>query len=335
MKVAVFSTKPYDREFFLEANQEVGHELVFFEARLGPETVSLARGFPAVCAFVTDQLDAKVLLELSANGTHYVALRSAGFNNIDLQAAESLHMSVARVPAYSPQAVAEHTVGLILTLARKIHRAYIRVRDGNLSLQGLLGMELNGRAVGVIGTGRIGTRVAQILSGFGCCILATDKVRNPTMEQLALYVPKEELCARSDIITLHCPLTPESFHLIDEEAIGRMKRGVMLINTSRGQLVDTPAVIRGLKSGKIGSLGLDVYEEEGDLFFEDLSDQVIKDDVFSRILTLPNVVVTGHQAFFTDQAMRAIARETLANISAFEQGVEPPGLIASAQVLVA
>jgi D-lactate dehydrogenase len=232
------------------------------------------------------------------------------------------------VPAYSPHAVAEHTVGLILALARKLHKAYNRVREGNFALEGLIGYDLHGRTVGVIGTGKIGTIVARILAGFGCEVLAYDVATNPEIESLGgRYVDLEELFTRSDIVTLHCPLVRQTHHLINEEALARMKRGVMLINTSRGALVNSRAVIRALKSGKIGALGLDVYEEEADLFFEDLSSRVIQDDVFSRMLTFPNVIITGHQAFFTEDAMRAIARTTLENITAFEQGETPPGLI--------
>jgi D-lactate dehydrogenase len=334
MKVAVFSTKPYDREFFSAANQEAGHELVFFEARLAPQTVRLAEGFPAVCAFVNDQLDAGVLLTLSRQGTRLIALRSAGFNHVDLTAATQLGLTVTRVPAYSPHAVAEHTVALILALSRKLHKAYIHVREGNFALDGLLGLDIHGRTIGVIGTGKIGTIVAQILAGFGCKLLAYDVVPSAAIEALGgRYVSTEELFAQSDVITLHCPLVPQTYHLINEEALARMKRGVMLVNTSRGALIDSRAVVRALKSGKVGLLGLDVYEEEADLFFEDLSNRVIQDDVFSRMLTFPNVIVTGHQAFFTRNAMEAIARETLANITAFDRGGQPPGVLRPERVM--
>jgi D-lactate dehydrogenase len=228
---------------------------------------------------------------------------------------------VVRVPAYSPYAVAEHTVGLILTLNRKIHRAYARVREGNFSLDGLLGFDLHGRTVGVIGTGKIGAVVARIMKGFGCQLLAYDPFPNPDCERLGVqYVSLQSLFTASDIVTLHCPLTPETHHLIDAQALGQMKSGVMLINSGRGALIDTQAVIEALKSGQIGYLGLDVYEEEADLFFEDLSDKVIRDDVFARLLTFPNVVITGHQGFFTEEALKSIAETTLANITAFEQG---------------
>lgn len=333
MKVAVFSTKPYDRQFFEEANRTAGHELVFHESRLSSRTCRLAEGFPAVCAFVNDELDAGVLLTLSRQGTRLVAMRCAGFNNVDLRAAGQLEVTVTRVPAYSPRAVAEHTIALILSLARHLHKAYNRVRDGNFALDGLLGVELFEQTVGVIGTGRIGAIVADILAGFGCKLLAYDVKPNPEVEARGTrYVELNELFAESDLISLHCPLMPATYHIIGDEALARMKQGVMLINTSRGKLIDTQAAIRALKSGKIGALGLDVYEEEADLFFEDLSSRVMQDDVFARMLTFPNVIITGHQAFFTSRAMRAIADETLANITAVEKGDTPPGLITCEQV---
>jgi D-lactate dehydrogenase len=328
MRVAVFSTKPYDREFLLAASEEANHELTFYETRLTPQTTPLADGFPAISVFVNDQVDAQVLQQLSRMRVELIALRSAGFNQVDLSAAEQLGLTVTRVPAYSPEAVAEHTVALILALARRLHRAYLRVREGNFALDGLLGMDIHGRTVGIVGTGKIGATVARIMKGFGCELLAHDVIQNPAVEALGgRYVSTLELFEKSDIITLHCPLVPDTYHIIKEEALARMKRGVMLINTSRGALVDTRSVIRALKSGKVGSLGLDVYEEEADLFFEDLSNRVIQDDVFSRILTFPNVIVTGHQAFFTRNAMLAIARETIANITAFQRGESPPGLL--------
>jgi D-lactate dehydrogenase len=322
MRVAVFSTKNYDRAFLEAANATCGHELVFFEPRLTEETTALAAQFPAVCVFVNDQLSATVLNRLAGQGTRLIALRSAGFNNVNLIAARESGLTVVRVPAYSPYAVAEHTAGLILTLNRKIHRAYARVREGNFSLDGLLGFDLYDRTVGVIGTGKIGAVVARIMKGFGCRLLANDPFPNPDCERLGVtYVSRPRLFAASDIVTLHCPLTPETHHLIDARALGQMKSGVMLINTGRGALIDTQAVIEALKSGRIGYLGLDVYEEEADLFFEDLSDKVIRDDVFSRLLTFPNVVITGHQGFFTEEALKSIAETTLANITAFEQGI--------------
>lgn len=318
MKVAVFSAKPYDRRFLSAANA-TGHEMHFFENRLRDETAVLADGFGAVCAFVNDEMGASVIRHLAAGGTRLLALRSAGFNHVDLAAAAAAGISVARVPAYSPHAVAEHAVALVLTLNRQTHRAYNRVRDGNFALDGMLGFDLHGKTVGVIGTGLIGSIVVQIMAGFGCRLLASDPVPNPDcLAKGATYLPVDDVLAQADIVLLQCPLTPATRHLISDRAIALIKPGVMVINCSRGEVVDTRAVIRGLKSGQIGSLGLDVYEEEGDLFFEDLSDSVMTDDVFARLLTFPNVLITGHQAFFTAEALTAIAETTLANITTFE-----------------
>ena len=323
MKTIVFSTKPYDRDFLEPACAKYRHELTFLEPRLTQETTELAKGFEAVCVFVNDRLDAAVLRSLAKQGVRVVALRCAGFNNVDLATARDLGMKVVRVPAYSPHAVAEHTVGLILTLNRKLHRAYTRVRDGNFSLGGLLGFDLCGRTVGVIGTGQIGRVVAKIMAGFGCRLLGYDKFPNAECRAAGLkYVKLSRLFAESDIISLHCPLTPETHHLINADSIAKMKDGVMIINTSRGAVIDTRAVIAGLKSGKIGHLGLDVYEEEADVFFEDLSNKVIPDDTLSRLLTFPNVVITGHQAYFTREALECIAETTLRNLSDIEQSGE-------------
>lgn len=320
MKIAVFSTKPYDRRFFERANERFDHELHFFEPHLTAETTILARDFPAVCAFVNDVLDESVLTQLQQQGTRLIALRSAGFNHVDLAAAQRLGMTIMRVPAYSPHSIAEHTVGLILALNRKIHRAHNRVQEGNFALEGLMGFDMYGRTVGVIGTGKIGVIVARILHGFGCRVVAYDPYPNPDLEATgASYVALEELWRQADIITLHCPLTPETYHLINAESLREMKPGVMIVNTSRGAVIDTPAVIEALKSGQVGYLGLDVYEEEADLFFEDLSDRVIQDDVFARLLTFHNVLITGHQAFFTQDALQNIADVTLQNITDFEQ----------------
>ncbi|MGN6136495.1 MAG: 2-hydroxyacid dehydrogenase [Aureliella sp.] len=319
MRVAVFSTKAYDRRFLEEANAEFQHELIFLEPRLTLETCGLAAGFRAVCAFVNDVLDRPVLERLGNGGTRFVALRSAGFNNVDLPAAKELGIAVVRVPAYSPHAVAEYTVGLILTLNRKIHRAFNRVREGNFSLDGLLGFDLSGRTVGIVGTGQIGSVVARIMHGFGCQLLGFDSYHNPECEALGLkYVGMEDLLAGSDIVTLHCPLTPQTHYLINTAAIRQMREGAMLINTSRGAVIDTRAVVKGLKSGRIGALGLDVYEEEVDYFFEDHSAQLIADDVLARLLTFPNVIVSSHQAFFTQEALRAIAQTTLGNLQDLE-----------------
>lgn len=326
MKVAVFSTKPYDHEFLAAANQANGdgHELRFFEPRLSLDTAQLAHGAAAVCGFVNDVIDRSVLEALAAGGTRLVALRCAGFNNVDLVAARELGIAVARVPAYSPEAVAEHTAALILSLNRNIHRAYARVREGNFALDGLLGFDLKGRTIGIVGTGRIGICVARIMLGFGCQVLGFDLRHDPEFTRLGgSYVDLVDLLSRSDIITLHCPLTPQTHHLIDTKAIGAMKPGVMIINTGRGALVETRALIQGLKSAKIGHVGLDVYEEESDLFFENLSGQIIQDDIFARLLTFPNVLITGHQAFFTSDALTAIAQTTIENISQFEQTGRP------------
>jgi D-lactate dehydrogenase len=321
MKVAVFSTKVYDRKFLSDTNSPTQHELVFFEPRLNRDTAILAAGFPAVCVFVHDQVDAPTLELLASRGTRLVVLRCAGFNNVDLQAAADLEITVVRVPAYSPYGVAEHAVGLILSLNRKIHRAYNRVREGNFSLDGLLGFNLHDRTVGIVGTGKIGLILGQIMKGFGCNLLAYDVYRNPELEALGgKYVELPELFANSDIISLHCPLTPETHHLINAEAIEQIKPGVMLINTSRGALINTLAVIEGLKSGKIGYLGVDVYEQESELFFEDLSGEIIQDDIFQRLTTFPNVLITGHQAFFTAEALHNIAETTFANIADVENG---------------
>jgi D-lactate dehydrogenase len=320
VRIAFFSTHRFDRQFFDVANREHGHQIDYLEPRLTNATAPLAAGAPAVCAFVNDTLDEGTLRQLVADGTRLVALRSAGFNNLDVAAARSFGLTVTRVPAYSPHSVAEHAVALMLTLDRKIHRAYARVREGNFSLDGLLGFDLHNRTVGVVGTGKIGAFVANILNGFGCRILAHDVVQNPDCVKLAQYVALDELLAQSDIITLHAPLTPETRHMVDARTIARMKPGVMIVNTSRGALVDTAALIDGLKSGQIGYVGLDVYEEEEQLFFQDLSSHVITDDVFARLLTFPNVIVTAHQAFFTSEALQAISETTLRNVTAFERG---------------
>lgn len=320
MEIAVFSAKPYDRASFEAANAEHGHGLDFLEARLDLETSILARG-RAVCCFVNDRLDAAVLEELAREGTRVVALRCAGFNHVDLAAAARLGLTVTRVPAYSPHAVAEHAMAMILTLNRKIHRAWARVREGNFSLEGLLGFDMHRKTVGVVGTGRIGKAMVSICRGFGCRILARDVREDPEVVAMgAEYVPGERLLEESDILTLHCPLTPETHHLVNARIVERMKPGVMLINTSRGALVDTAAVLEGLKSRRIGALGLDVYEEEEALFFRDLSAEGIPDDLLARLTTFPNVLVTGHQAFLTREALHGIATTTLGNVTAFELG---------------
>ncbi len=321
MRVAVFSTKPYDEQAFHEASADGRHELVLLEPRLLPETAALAEGFPGVCAFVNDDLSAPTLERLAAGGTKLLALRSAGFNHVDLETAARLGMTVVRVPAYSPYSVAEYAVGLVLALNRKIHRAYNRVREGNFALTGLLGFDLCGKTVGIIGTGKIGTVFARIMSGFECRLLATDPYPNDECRTMGVeYVDRERLFRESDVIALHAPLSLETYHIVNAKTVELMKPGVVLVNTSRGALVNTQAVIDGLKTGRIGALGLDVYEEEGDLFFQDLSDTVIRDDVFARLLTFPNVLITGHQAFFTQEALAHIVETTLDNITRFEDG---------------
>ncbi len=321
MQIAMFSTKSYDREFFDRVNADFGHDITYLESRLTGETSSLAEGADAVCAFVNDQVDGQVIADFDELGIKLVLLRSAGFNNVDLRAAHDRDITVARVPAYSPHAVAEHTLALILGLNRQTHRAYNRVRERNFSLEGLLGFDLHGKTVGIIGTGTIGTTFAQIMSGFGCDLLGFDPYPNDECRQRGVeYVELSELFSRSHIISLHCPMTPDTHHMIDADAIEQMRDGVMLINTSRGCIIDTRAVIEGLKSEKIGHLGLDVYEEEEDLFFEDLSERIIQDDVFARLLTFPNVLITGHQGFFTSEALTSIAETTLQNATAFKTG---------------
>lgn len=315
--IRVFSTKPYDRDGFDAANQRLAspHDLAYLDARLEPSTAELAAGADAVCVFVNDDLSAPVLEALSAGGVRMVALRCAGFNNVDLEVATRLGLTVVHVPAYSPNAVAEHTLALILSLNRRIHRAYNRVRDGNFALDGLVGVDLAGKTAGVVGTGRIGAIVAGLLWHLRCRVLAVDPFRDEHLLELGVeYVGLDRLLAESDIVTLNCPLTPDTHHLIDAGAIGSMRRGAMLVNTGRGALIDTQAAVAGLKSGQIGSLALDVYEEEAELFFEDRSEQIIDDDVFSRLLTFPNVLITAHQAFLTREALAAIAETTLSNV---------------------
>lgn len=322
MKIAFYSTKPYDRKFFEQENRNRNNKLIFFEAKLNLHTVELAKGFEVICCFINDHLDAEVLICLKKIGVKFIALRSAGYNNVDVKAAEKLRFPIVRVPNYSPYAIAEHAVTLILSLNRKVHRAHIRVRESDFSLNGLLGFDLHGKTVGVIGTGRIGAVFANIMHGFGCYILGHDAYQNPACAKLEnfKYTSFNHLVRQSDIISLHCPLTKETHHIIDKNAISKMKRGSMLINTSRGGLIDTQAVIDGLKHGQIGCLGLDVYEEEEGLFFEDLSSQIIQDDLFARLQTFPNVLITSHQAFFTKEALEQIAKTTLNNIDEFKKG---------------
>lgn len=321
MKVSIFSTKPYDRQFLTAHNVAFGHELRFIENRLELATAALADGSLAVCAFVNDVLDAATLTRLAAGGTRFIVLRSAGFNHVDLAAARALGIQVARVPAYSPYAVAEHAVALLLCLNRHVHKAYNRVREGNFSIDGLMGSDLHGKTVGIIGTGIIGSIFANIMAGFGCEVLAYDVVMNPICTKSGVcYVSLDELFSRAHAISLHCPLLPETHHLIGETTLGQMQDGVFIVNTSRGALIDTEAATTAIKSGRLGGLALDVYEEESELFFEDHSLHVIQDDVLMRLTTFPNVLITGHQAFFTREAMDNISTTTLANLADFEAG---------------
>jgi D-lactate dehydrogenase len=322
VKIAMFDTHGFERERFSEANRAFNHDLTFFEARLTSQTASLAGGFEAVCSFVNDRLDRDAIALLKQGGTRLIALRSAGFNQVDLVAAAESGIPVVRVPEYSPYAVAEHAVALILGLDRKIPRAHARVRDGNFSLNGLVGFDLHGKTVGVLGTGKIGSVLCRIISGFGCRVLGYDAEPSPELiSNLGVrYESLSEIYSQSDVISLHLPLTPSTRHIIDEKALAQMKSGVMLINTGRGSLIDSRALIGALKSGQVGYAGLDVYEEEEGVFFQDLSDQVLQDDVLARLLTFPNVLVTSHQAFLTREALQDIAETTLANVRDFELG---------------
>jgi len=325
MKVAVFNTKRYEKRSLEAAAQTLGNgqgiEFTFLEPRLETQTAVLAAGHEAVLIFVNDVADREVLEKLAAGGTRFLATRSAGFNQIDCEAANELGIQLAYVPAYSPNAVAEFTIGLILTLGRHIHEGHNRVRRADFNLEGLCGFELRDMTVGVCGTGRIGTNVVKLLSGFGCKILAYDEEPNEEVMLLASYVDtRDELFRFCDILTLHVPLMPSTFHIIDAPALEMMKDGVFLINTSRGALLDTPAVVDALKRRKVGFLAIDVYEEESSLFFEDHSSDIINDDTFARLLTFPNVIVTGHQAFLTDRALRNIAETTVQSLREFAAG---------------
>lgn len=335
MRLAVFDTHRYDREALERANANFGHGLVFLEPRLTAQTASLAQGFEAVCSFVNDTVDADVLEVLHAGGVRLVALRSAGYNHVDLEAAARLGIRVVRVPEYSPYAVAEHAVALVLALNRRIHQAYARVRDWNFSLEGLVGFDLHGKTVGLVGAGRIGRAAACIFRGFGCRVLCYDARPNLALEaELGVrFAPLDTLYAEADILSLHVPLLPDTHHLINAESLARMKRGVMLINTGRGALIDSRALISALKSGQVGAAGLDVYEEEEGIFFQDLSGEVLQDDTLARLLTFHNVIVTAHQAFLTREALESIAQTTLASARAFERGEPLVHEVTAEQVL--
>jgi D-lactate dehydrogenase len=326
MKIAFFSAKAYDRQFF--DRYVTTQEIIYFEAQLNEQTVNLAAGCTAVCVFVNDKLNETVITELKKLGVKLIALRCAGFNNVSIDAAKSCGISIVRVPAYSPHAVAEHAVALILTLNRKTHKAYNRIREGNFSLERLTGFDLYGKTAGVIGTGKIGQVFCDIMLGFGCKVLAFDLVvHQPTAAKGVEYLPLIDLLEQADIISLHCPLNEQTKHLINEHTISLMKEGVMLINTSRGALVETTDAINGLKTGRIGYLGLDVYEQEEKLFFNDLSENIIQDDVMMQLLGYPNVLITSHQGFFTEEALSQIAQITLGNIGDFETGTALKNLV--------
>lgn len=321
MKVACFSTKSYDKEGFEKILSDYTHEFTFLDSKLDENTVSLAEGFDAICSFVNDHLDAAVLTKLAQMNIKKIVLRCAGYNQVDIKKAAELGIRICRVPAYSPEAVAEHAVALLLTLSRKTHKAYNRVRDNNFSLEGLTGFNINGKTIGVIGTGAIGKAFCRIMKGFGCKILAYDLYPNKEVEKEGVkYVSLEELLKQSAIISLHCPLTPETQHLINSKTISSMPEGVVLINTSRGALIETKAVIRALKKKKVGYLGIDVYEQEENIFFKDLSEEILLDEDISRLMTFPNVLITGHQAYLTQEALSQISKITLDNLNELEKG---------------
>jgi D-lactate dehydrogenase len=321
MKVTFFDTHKFEKEIFTEINRTYGFELDFLDVRLSPKTVSLAAGSEAICVFVNDQVDSSTMSSLKKMGVRHIALRSAGFNNVDLVAAKNNNIMVSRVPAYSPYAVAEFAAGLLLAVNRKIYRSYWRVRELNFSLDGLVGFDLHGKTVGVIGAGSIGKIFSLIMVAFGCRVLIYDVQKDPELANNphVTYVGLEDLCQQSDIISLHIPLTPETFHIVDATRIAMMKPGVILINTGRGALIDSRALIDGLKKEKIGAAALDVYEEEESIFFQDLSGKILQDDVLARLLTFPNVVISSHQAFLTKEALESIARTTLQSIQEFAQ----------------
>lgn len=312
IKLAMFDTKPYDKKGFDKYAADYGVEIKYFEAKLGEDTADLAAGFDAVCAFVNDSVSANVVDKLVAADVKMVAMRCAGFNNVDCRAAHG-RLAVSRVPAYSPYAVAEHAMALLLTLVRRTHKSYIRTRDYNFSLSGLTGFDLHGKTVGVVGTGRIGRVFIDICRGFGMRVIAFD----PYPVEGIDYVDKDTLFAESDIISLHCPLTTDTYHVVDGDALSKMKEGVVIVNTSRGALVDAEALLAAIKAGKIGGAALDVYEEEAEFFFEDNSDHVMPDDVLARLLSMPNVIISSHQAFLTEEALDNIAQTTLQNLSTF------------------
>lgn len=317
MKIAFFDTKAYDRASFERAIRHADITVKFFETKLNEDTVGLANGYDGVCIFVNDTVNAAVIDRLAAYGIHMIALRCAGFNNVDLCAAAQKGIHILRVPAYSPYAVAEHAMAMLLTSVRRIHKAYVRTKSFNFSLNDLTGFDLHGKTVGVVGTGRIGQVFVKICRGFGMRVLAYDKY--PLRDSDICYVSLERLFTESDIISLHCPLTEETYHMIDASDIEKMKKGVTVINTSRGALIDTEALLAGIKSRKIGAACLDVYEEESELFFEDYSAHIVEDDMLARLISMPNVILTSHQAFLTEEALANIAETTVQNITAYFQ----------------
>lgn len=321
MKIAVFSTKPYDQEYFEAYSSEFKLELTYFETSLNYNTANLTADFQVACVFVNDKVDEKTIRIMAENGIKLIALRCAGYNNVDLEAAKRNNIKVVRVPAYSPEAVAEHALALIQTLNRKTHKAYNRIREGNFSLNRLIGFNLHGKTIGVIGTGKIGATFCKIMKGFGCKVIAFDVYKaKELIAQGVEYESLDEVFKQSDIISLHCPLTPETKHMVNTESLSLMKNGVMIINTSRGALIDTADIISGLSSRKIGYLGIDVYEQEENLFFKDLSESIIEDDMILRLNSFPNVLITAHQAYFTKEAMVEITLTTLNNINEFQKG---------------
>ena len=323
MKIAFFSTKSYDKEYFDHVNSDGHYQFSYFDAALNTATAALAKEHTTVCLFVNDKADKQTIGQLASLGIKLIALRCAGFNNVDLEAASNNNIKIVRVPAYSPEAVAEHAVALILTLNRKTHKAYNRVRESNFSLENLTGFNLHGKTVGVIGTGKIGQAFCRIMLGFGCKILAYDKFTSEEMINAGVrYCALDDVLAQSDIISLHCPLVTETQHLINKNAFSKMKKGAMLINTSRGAVIDTSAAIEALKKGQLGYFGLDVYEQEEKLFFKDLSERIIADDMITRLISFPNVLITSHQGFFTKEALEQIVMITLKNISDFEKGLQ-------------
>ncbi|QSN65117.1 2-hydroxyacid dehydrogenase [Caballeronia sp. M1242] len=319
MDVAIFSSTRYEREFLDQANESAHHRLKYLDVSLNRDTVGEAAGFGAACIFVNDKADAAVLEALKGGGTGLLALRCTGFNNVDLEAAARLGLKVVRVVTYSPNSVAEHAVALLLAINRKVHRAYNRTRDSNFSLDGLTGFDLCGKTVAVVGTGKIGCVFAKIMLGFGCNVIGYDPYPSQEFEAMGLrYTQPGEIGEKADVISLHCPLTPATHHIINADTLQRAKRGALLINTSRGALIDTGAVIEALKSGQLGGLAIDVYEQEADLFFRDLSNEIIPDDIIQRLISFPNVIVTGHQAYLTREALTTICETTIASITAFE-----------------